>query len=396
MWSSQENTLIITGLENISRQPPNWLKGRRAGLLCNQASVDSRLNHAKNILAASNHVKLEALFSPQHGLFAERQDNMQESAHCTDPELGIPVFSLYGRTREPETAWLQDIDILIIDLQDVGCRVYTYIWTMFLCMKICARCGVTVAVLDRPNPLGGENVEGCILRDEWNSFVGLAPVPMRHGMTIGELALCFKDMKGLDLDLVVAGMEGWSRNMYFTRTGLPWIWPSPNMPSFDTATVYCGQVVLEGTNMSEGRGTTRPFEIFGAPYIDTMALKNMLEKWKLPGFVLRPQFFEPTFHKWAGEQCRGFQLHVNDLRNFDSFLFTLSMLSAVSRLHTEEFQWKLPPYEYEFEKLPADLIIGDQSVRLAVEAGAEPEEFRSMWRYELENFRKERRKWLLY
>lgn len=388
--------MLITGLENISRDPPAWLKGKHAGLLCNQASVDSKLNHAKNILAASSHVKLDVLFSPQHGLFADRQDNMQESDHCKDPELGIPVFSLYGRTREPDAAWLQGIDVLIIDLQDVGCRVYTYIWTMLLCMKRCAECGVTVAVLDRPNPVGGENMEGGILCDEWNSFVGLAPVPMRHGMTIGELALCFREIKGLDLELIVVHMEGWSRDMYFPHTGLPWIWPSPNMPTFDTATVYCGQVVLEGTNISEGRGTTRPFELFGAPYFDVMALKNMLEEWGFPGFFLRPQFFEPTFHKWAGDQCRGFQLHVTDLHDFDSFLFTLSLLSAVHRLHAEKFNWKPPPYEYEFEKLPADLIIGDQAVRLAVEAGAEPGELKSMWENELEDFKEKRRKWLLY
>jgi len=339
---------------------------------------------------------LKAVFSPQHGLFADRQDNMQESGHCTDPELGIPVFSLYGRTREPDPAWLEQIDLLLIDLQDVGCRVYTYIWTMLLCMKKCALAGTAVAVLDRPNPVGGMAVEGNLLSDDFHSFVGLAPIPMRHGMTMAELALYFCDILDLDLKLHVLTLDGWSREMYFPDTGLPWVWPSPNMPTFDTATVYCGQVILEGTNISEGRGTTRPFEVFGAPFIDIAALAGQMDKWALPGFYLRPQFFEPTFHKWTGEQCHGFQVHVTDLEKFDSYLFTLAMLSAIRRIHGDEFQWKKPPYEYEFEKLPADLIIGSRTVRKAVEQGAEPGEMQQLWRDELGEFREQRKKWLIY
>ena len=339
---------------------------------------------------------LKAIFSPQHGLFADRQDNMQESGHCLDPELGIPVFSLYGETREPDPAWLEQTDLLLIDLQDVGCRVYTYIWTMLLCMKKCAQTGTAVAVLDRPNPVGGTAVEGNLLDKEFYSFVGLAPIPMRHGMTMGELALCFRDMLNLDLELHVLAMDGWNRDMYFPDTGLPWVWPSPNMPTFDTATVYCGQVILEGTNISEGRGTTRPFEVFGAPFIDMAAVSEQMEKWNLQGFYLRPQLFEPTFHKWAGTQCQGFQVHVTDIRAFDSYLFTLSLLSAIKRIHGDRFQWKSPPYEYEFEKLPADLIIGNSDVRKAVEQGHGPADMEKMWQQELSLFREERQAWLLY
>ena len=341
-------------------------------------------------------VELNAIFSPQHGLFADKQDNMQESDHCTDPELGLPVFSLYGERREPDPAWFDQIDILLIDLQDTGCRVYTYIWTMLLCMRICAKCGVAVGVLDRPNPLGGHQLEGNLLQDTLHSFVGLAPVPMRHGMTIGEMAAFFRDTENLDLELHICRMDGWRRWMYFPDTGLPWVWPSPNMPTFDTAGVYPGQVVLEGTNLSEGRGTTKPFEVFGAPFLDIARLGDRMSRWNLKGFILRPQLFEPTFHKWKGCTCRGFQIHVTEPEKFDSYLVTLALLSAVNRLHPEEFEWKEPPYEYEFERLPADLIIGNTAVRKAVEQGRAPEELYEMWNNEMEEFRETRKKWLLY
>ena len=388
--------MITTGLEKLISSPPAWFKNRELGLLCNQASVNSRFIHARDLISQISEKRLQCLFSPQHGLYADRQDNMQESDHCTDPDLGIPVFSLYGKTRKPEPEWLRDIDILVIDLQDVGCRVYTYIWTMLLCMKKCAECGTAVAVLDRPNPIGGEAVEGNLLKDDCRSFVGLAPIPMRHGMTIGELALYFRDFLKLDIELHVLEMQGWKRSMLFPDNGLPWVWPSPNMPTYDTASVYPGQVILEGTNISEGRGTTRPFEVFGAPFFDTKAISRQLSKWHLSGFFLRKQLFEPTFHKWAGEQCWGFQVHVTAPEKFDSFLFTLALLSAVKRIHGDDFKWKEPPYEYEFERLPADLIIGDRRVREAVEQWASPAQMEEMWRQEVEEFRQQRRKWLLY
>ncbi len=388
--------MITTGLERLASDPPVWLKNRRIGLLCNQASVDSGLNHSRHMINKCSGSMLKVIFSPQHGLFADKQDNMQESDHCMDPELSIPVYSLYGETRRPEPAWLQDIDILVIDLQDVGCRVYTYIWTMLMCMEECSRCGTEMAILDRPNPIGGISVEGNLLKPEYHSFVGLAPIPMRHGMTMAELALFFKQTMNMDIELRVVKMQGWNRSMYFPQTGLPWVWPSPNMPTFDTATVYPGQVILEGTNISEGRGTTRPFEVFGAPFMDISSIRKQMELWSLPGFCLRPQFFEPTFHKWAGQQCRGFQVHVTNPDDFQPYLFTLVLISAIIQLHKEDFLWKPPPYEYEFEKLPADLIIGDPEIRKAVEQGTTPWDLEKMWLSELEAFKEERQGFLLY
>jgi len=386
--------VIKTGLEKLCSIKPAWAKGRTMGLLCNQASVDSRLVHARFLINNAFPGQLKALFSPQHGLFSEKQDNMRESAHDTDTALGIPVFSLYEKTREPAKEHLNLIDLLMVDLQDVGTRVYTYCWTLLLSMKACARAGIALAVLDRPNPVGGQLIEGNILDHDLHSFVGMAPIPMRHGLTLGEMAIMFKDILEIDLELHVVTMEGWSRSMLFPDTGLPWVMPSPNMPVFETALVYPGQVILEGTNISEGRGTTRPFEIFGAPYLDTGQLQAELSG--LPGMVLRGQFFEPTFNKWQGQRCRGFQIHVTNQDTFRPYRFTLSLLSAINRLHGDKFSWSQPPYEYEYEKLPADLIIGRKEIRRMVEQGASAEEIGNALTHDEINFRQEREGWLLY
>ena len=384
------------GLERLLIDPPSWFKGGRLGLLCNQASVDASLHHTKNLINSRFPGQLKALFTPQHGLFAEKQDNMVESHDEIDPELNIPVYSLYGDSREPDSRQLSDIDIFIVDIQDVGCRVYTFIWTVYLVMKSCARAGVSLVVLDRPNPIGGDMVEGNLLEDDFKSFVGMARIPMRHGMTIGELARLFAWMEDIDLDLRIIPMEGWRREMDFTDTGLPWVWPSPNMPTIDTARVYPGQVVLEGTNLSEGRGTTRPFEVFGAPYLDIARLKSGIDGLGLSGFVLRDQYFEPVFHKWAGERCRGFQIHVTARRLYRPYLVTLAILSLIARLYPEDFVWKGPPYEYEYDRLPADLIMGSKIVREAVDAGEGPEEIASLWHADLEEFLTLRAGFLLY
>jgi uncharacterized protein YbbC (DUF1343 family) len=387
---------VLTGLEVFVESPPSWGQGRRIGLLCNQASVDGSLNHAKDRIASSLSGGLTCLFSPQHGLYSEKQDNMMESPDERDPELDLPVHSLYGRDREPSDRQLSGIDLLLIDLQDVGCRVYTFIWTMYLAMKACARAGVAVGVLDRPNPLGGETTEGNLLAADCESFVGLAPIPMRHGMTVGELARFFLREQQLDLELHVVPMQGWERSMPFEDTGLPWVWPSPNMPTPGTARVYPGQVLWEGTNVSEGRGTTKPFELFGAPYFDCTALAREMEKGRLPGFVLRVQRFEPTFQKWAGRRCEGFEIHVDDPARYRPYLTSLVLLSLAKKLHPQDFAWREPPYEYEFERLPADLIIGDKRVRTAVEAGVGPAELQSIWEDDLQEFNEQRRAFLLY
>ncbi len=386
-----------TGLEVFLEAIPTWAKGRRIGLLCHQASVAHGYVHAKDLFRASlPEGRFVCIFSPQHGFYADKQDNMVESADEVDPRTGLPVFSLYGTTRSLTEDHLSQIDLFVVDLQDVGCRVYTYVWTMYLAMKACARAGKGVAVLDRPNPLGGEAMEGNLLSEECFSFVGMAPIPMRHGMTMGELALFLKEWGGLDVELHVVKMEGWKRDMYFDHTGLPWVWPSPNMPTLDTVLVYPGQVVLEGTNVSEGRGTTRPFEVFGAPYLDEVRLKRDMEAAGLDGFVLRQQHFRPTFHKWEGERCRGLQIHVTDRTRFKPYLAGLLAVSRAAANHPRDFSWKAPPYEYEYERLPADLIIGDVNVRKAVEQGAMPGELEAIWAGDLDAFREARGPFLLY
>lgn len=390
---------VQIGLEHLisSQQLTTKLKGKRIGLLCNQASVDSRLIHAKDLLGSV--CNLTSLFSPQHGLYATEQDNMIESSHGVQLfESGriIPVFSLYEKKREPSAEQLAMIDVMVIDLQDVGTRVYTFIWTLLLTMQACAKAGVSVLVLDRPNPIGGVKIEGNLLRMENSSFVGMAPIPMRHGLTIGELACYFKALQCLDLELDVIPMQGWSRKMLFPDTELPWIWPSPNMPCFETSLVYPGQVLLEGTNISEGRGTTKPFEVFGAPFLDCNAIQRRLEVSGIKGFYLRTQFFAPTFHKWHGKTCQGFQLHVIEPDTFEPYLFSLTFLSIVANLNQEDFEWKQPPYEYEYEKLPIDMIIGDSVIREAVEVGASAQEIKTIWEREECGYREKIERFLLY
>lgn len=388
---------VKIGLASLIENPPRWLDGKRLGLLCNQASVlfnGHKFYHAAHLIQNASASHLNCLFTPQHGLFAEKQDNMVESADGV--WHGIPIFSLYGKHRQPTADQLAHLDILLVDLQDVGTRVYTFIWTLFLAMEACERHGKAIAVLDRPNPIGGNAVEGNTLQLEFRSFVGMDAIPMRHGMTMAELARMFQAKYFPNLELFIIHMQGWKRDMTFDDTGLPWVMPSPNMPCIETAFVYSGQVLLEGTNLSEGRGTTCPFEIFGAPYLDCDRIATQVETWRLPGFCLREQHFEPTFHKWAGQHCHGFQIHVTDRRTFKPYLTTLALTALIIRLHQSDFQWKSPPYEYEFEKLPADLIIGNQTIRKVLERGADPSELENLWQEEEKEFKETRRAFLIY
>lgn len=387
---------VALGLEQLADTPPNELKGRRIGLLCNSASVDRNFIHARERVAACFGDRFTALFSPQHGLYAEKQDNMIESAHRKDPLLDIPVFSLYSETRIPSEEMLAPIDVLLVDLQDVGTRVYTFIYTLSYCMEAARNCGKKVVVLDRPNPLGGLLVEGNCLDPDWSSFVGRFPIPMRHGMTIGEIALMFNQAFGIGCDLDVIPLKGWQRSMLYEQTGLPWVAPSPNLPTPRSALVYPGQVIWEGTLVSEGRGTTQPFELFGAPYIDPFALLDTLAAEDLPGMVLRPMEFEPTSNKWQGHACRGFQLHVTDPVRFRPYRTSLSLLRAVMKNHGNDFQWKMPPYEYEFERMPIDLILGDQSVRQRLEKFEAIASLEESWQKGLAAYDKMRRTYFLY
>ncbi|WP_035275791.1 exo-beta-N-acetylmuramidase NamZ family protein [Desulfogranum japonicum] len=388
--------MICNGLEQLVASPPGWMRGKRLGLLANQASTDRNFIHARDLIAASFPGQLRCLFSPQHGFFSEKQDNMVESGHVTDTITGLPIYSLYGETRKPYPEMFADIDILLIDLIDVGTRVYTFIWTVVYCMQVAADTGVRVVILDRPNPIGGNLVEGNLLEPEYSSFVGLCSIPMRHGMTIGELAIYCRRELHIEVDCEVITMAGWKRSMQFADTGFPWVFPSPNMPAASTALVYPGQVIWEGTSLSEGRGTTLPFEIFGAPYLDHQHVLDFLRADDCIGCRLRPLIFEPCSGKWAGHACTGFQIHVHQPELYNSYRTSLALLQACMLLYPVDFSYKEPPYEYEFERLPMDLILGSKAVRKALEEGTPVQELESEWSQELDEFHQKRSAVLLY
>ena len=383
------------GCEALVDDPPPWLGSARLGLLVNQASVSSGFEPASAMVRRAGG-RLACLFTPQHGFHSEKQANMIESGDDWESSLDIPVFSLYGEVRRPTPAMLERIDVLLIDLQDVGTRVYTYASTMGLCMEEAARAGVRVAVLDRPNPLGGAEIEGNLVREDHLSFVGLHPIPMRHGLTMGELALYIRQVRGVDCELEVIPMKGWRRSALFPELGVPWVFPSPNMPSWETALVYPGMVLFEGTNVSEGRGTTLPFQIFGAPFVDPEDLLKRLGGSRMDGVALRPVTFEPVFDKWRGEVCRGLQLHVVDPRKVRPYRLGLALLQAIAETCPEHFRWLPPPYEYEWEKLPIDILIGDGALRRRLEEGAPISALEEGWREELSRYRELREGVFLY
>ncbi len=387
---------IQTGIERLVKEPGQCLSQERIGLLCNPASVDSQLNHARLLIDKTFPQQLKALYSPQHGFFAEKQDNMIESEDLVDSILQIPVYSLYGKSRKPEARMFEPIDVLLVDLQDVGTRVYTFIYTLSYCLEAAREYGVRVIILDRPNPINGIQVEGNCLAADCASFVGRYPIPMRHGLTIGELAKLFNDYFAIGCELDVITMNGWQRDMLFDDTGLPWVAPSPNLPAPESTLVYPGQVILEGTNLSEGRGTTQPFELFGAPYLDAAKVLSALGNPKLPGAILRPAVFEPTSNKWQATPCRGFQIHVADPALFQPYATTLHLLRAVISTHGQQFEWKPPPYEYEYERMPIDLIIGDRSIRKRLENLEPIEEIEADWQEDLNRFKETRRGFYLY
>lgn len=359
--------MIKTGLKRLIENGHPWLEGKRIGLLCNPASIDENFVHARYLVNERFPGQLRAVFSPQHGFFGEKQDNMIESADTVLHDLEIPVFSLYGETRKPTERMMDSIDVLLVDLLDVGTRVYTFIYTISYCMEAAMEYGKKIIILDRPNPVGGIKTEGNILDPEYASFVGRYPIPMRHGLTVGELASFINREFGIGCDLEVIPMHGWKRDMLYNETGLPWVPPSPNLPTPFSALVYPGQVIWEGTNISEGRGTTTPFEQFGAPFLDTDAIVSAIPSDRIPGLVLRKVGFEPTSNKWAGQLCWGFYLHVTDHHRYNSYETSLRILQEIIRNHGEEFQWKTDAYEYEFEKLAINLIIGDVNLRKSIE-----------------------------
>ncbi len=388
-------TKFLLGCERLTESPPKWLRSARLGLLSNQASVSSSFRHVKEIIISAGG-RLSCLFSPQHGFYSEKQANMIESANGRDEELRIPVVSLYAESRVPPAEALDLIDILIVDLQDVGTRVYTYTTTMGLCMEAAARAGVKVVVLDRPNPITGTEIEGNLPDVDFRSFVGRYNVPMRHGLTPGEFAGLIRSEACDECDLEVIGMRGWSRSLFYGDLGFQWVFPSPNMPTWQTALLYPGMVLLEGTNVSEGRGTTIPFQIFGAPWLNQARVFERMEKSGIFGAVLRPLVFEPAFDKYKGEPCFGFQLHITDKKRFMPYRTGLAIIQALLAEHPEEFRWLDPPYEYEWEKLPIDILIGSGTIRRRIEAGEDLDSLESEWSSDLAEYRLGREQFRLY
>lgn len=384
------------GLEVLLESRLSLLDGARVGLIVNPASINSQFAHAADLFHQEKRINLVALFGPQHGIRGETQDNMIEWQSFTDKRTNLPAFSLYGETRKPTPEMLSDLDVLVFDIQDVGTRVYTFIYTMALAMEAAGERGLKFIVLDRPNPINGLRVEGNIHEPEFQSFVGMFPLPMRHGMTAGELALMFNSQFGARCELEVIKMEGWRREMFYEDTNLAWIMASPNIPTIDTAVVYPGAVMIEGTNISEGRGTTRPFEIIGAPFIDSYSLVEELEKDNLPGVNFRPLHFQPTFHKFAGEICGGVQIHVTSRDQFKPVATGVGVTSAIKRLYPESFRWKQPPYEYVYDRLPFDVITGTSSLREQIESGMPVSEIEASWQEGVLDFVARRESYLLY
>ena len=397
---------VLTGLDILCTERLDLCKGRRVGLLCHPASVTSDLTHAIDRLIAAG-IHPTRLFGPEHGVRGEAQDMIGVEAEA-DRRTGILATSLYGDTvesLEPTAEALSAIDVLLVDLQDVGSRYYTYIWTMALCMKAAARAGVAVVVLDRPNPLGGAEIEGGDVEEGAESFVGLGSIPVRHGLTIGELAQLVRSGIGwggkrfaqpLDCDLTVVKIRGWRRADAFEATGLPWVLPSPNMPTPDTAFVYPGMCLIEGTNVSEGRGTTRPFELFGAPFVDGYRLAERLSAYDLPGVRYRPTTFRPVFHKFGRESCGGLQLHVVDRRTFKPYRTGVAILRELWGLGEGQFQWRTEKYEFVSDRPAIDLLTGSDAVRVGIERGLPLEELFATWLPAERAFAERRRAHLLY
>jgi uncharacterized protein YbbC (DUF1343 family) len=387
---------VELGLERLLEARLDSVRGARVGLICNQASVDHGYEHAADLLHRQKSIDLRALFGPQHGIRGDVQDNMIETKHGLDRKTGLPVHSLYSETREPTEAMLKDIDVLVFDMQDVGCRIYTFVYTLANCMRAASQFGKRVVVCDRPNPINGEGLSGNVLEPEFASFVGQFPIPTRHGMTVGELARMFNDHFNIQCDLEVIAMSGWQREFWHNDTDAPWVMPSPNMPTLDSATVFPGSVHFEGTQLSEGRGTTRPFELIGAPYIDPDVYADRLNELTLPGVFFRSCVFQPTFQKHAGVSCGGVQIHVTNRKSFEPVLAGIAMVKLAYDMYPNHFRWKEPPYEYVYDQNPFDVISGTSKIREAFERGMTLDSIAKSWKAPLAAFAQLRQSYLLY
>ncbi|HCF61718.1 MAG TPA: DUF1343 domain-containing protein [Myxococcales bacterium] len=389
---------VRTGLEVLAAQRFTPLAGKRVGAVCNPTSVDERFEHLADLLRAAPQVELAALFGPEHGVRGEAQD-MVGVGDAVDPRTGVPVHSLYGERFEslsPTEESLRGLDALVFDIQDVGSRYYTFVYTMALCMKAAAREKLAFYVLDRPNPIGGTQVEGNLVHPGFESFVGMYPIPNRHGMTAGELARYFNAEQRIGCELTVVPCEGWSREGWWEQTGLDFVPPSPNMPTVDTACVYPGLCMVEGTNLSEGRGTTRPFEVIGAPFLDPYRFCEALRAERLPGVAFRPLSFRPTFQKHAGKSCGGAMLHVRDRDSFLPVRTGIAVLRAARQVAKEAFRWRTERYEFIDDKPAIDLLCGTDSVRLGIDAGRDLDGCMAGFEEDLKGFLPVRARYLLY
>lgn len=387
----------ILGVERLLNKKVDLLKGQRIGLVCNPASVlpDSFV-HVADAFESNDAINVTSYFGPQHGIRGDVQYNMIETPHVRDTRTGKMIYSLYSETRVPTEEMCRDIDTFVVDLQDVGCRIYTYTYTMANCMIAAAKFGKKVVVCDRPNPITGIHVEGNVTEKEFTSFVGQFELPTRPGMTIGEMAKMFNEHWNIGCDLEVVEMEDWRREMWFEETGLPWIIPSPNIPTVDTCVVFPATVHLEGTELSEGRGTTKPFELNGAPYIDPHAWAEALTAFDFPGVKFRHAYFEPSFSEFAGQTCAGVQLHVTDREAFTPVIVGIAMVKTAFDMYPDNFQWRQNEYEYEFGKNAFDVVSGTDKIRKAFEAGESLEEISSAWSARFDDFVTLREKYLLY
>ena len=384
------------GLSKLRVELLSELSNAKVAVLCNQASVDENLTNIADILAGSR-AKLIKIFAPEHGFFGAAQDRIAIK-NSTHPKYGIPIISMYGDTADslmPKKEMLLGLDIVIIDLQDVGARYYTFVWSAALMMKQAAQAGVEIWVLDRPNPISGI-IEGPVQEDSYLSFVGLYPLPIRHGMTIGEILSYIAREYIPQAKLEVILLDGWKRDMWFDDTGLSWVPPSPNMPSLSTAIVYPGMCLLEGTNISEGRGTTRPFEIFGAPWIKSFELCEKLNELKLPGVKFIPWRFTPMFSKYAGQTCDGAMTFVTDRKVFRPVLTAIAIIKTIHELYPEKFKFINPPYEFEIEKLPFDILCGTPEIRRMIEGGPKIDEIKDFIDRNAREYQAKLQKYLLY
>ena len=380
----------MLGLDVFLEDMLSQLKGKRIGIVTNHTGLTSDLKHIVDVLYLMHKLDVRVLFSPEHGIRGDLPPGVEVKDYI-DSRTGLPVYSLYSSRREPPYDVLQKLDVIIYDIQDVGARFYTYISTLFYVIKAVGMANKELIVLDRPNPITGSHIEGPILDMEFRSFIGIWSIPIRYGLTPGELALYFNDVADLKADITVARMRGWKRDMWYDETGLIWVPPSPNIPTLDSAMLYPGTCLFEGTNISEGRGTTRPFEVIGAPWIDEYKLLDALSSFKFEGVILRPMTFIPMFSKYSGEVCHGIQIHVVDRERLEPISLSLYIMNEIRRQNPGKFKWIVRGRRYHF-----DLLIGRGDVRRALDSGEDLDALIKDFHFEAEKFKREASRFFLY